>query len=216
MRNATIQTVSSMNSTQAAAKRTTVAERIERNTAALEALQNATKIEVGQTVLVKQGRRSPNNPETDTYKEVSMTVIDTAVVDGKQLFKVREGEGFTAKEHIIDRTKLVLDMPEGVGKLSEEQLLNRLESDRKYYAELTARVDAALAEENRPMPFTASVKLGRAETAREVECTVLARHVSAKDESSYAVVAEDALIVVGLNSLRFFADEVTAGVPSEA
>lgn len=145
-----------------------------------------------------------------------MTVIDTAVVDGKQLFKVREGEGFTAKEHIIDRTKLVLDMPEGVGKLSEEQLLNRLESDRKYYAELTARVDAALAEENRPMPFTASVKLGRAETAREVECTVLARHVSAKGESSYAVVAEDALIVVGLNSLRFFADEVTAGVPSEA
>lgn len=216
MRNATIQTVSSMNSTQAAAKRTTVAERIERNTAALKALQNATKIEVGQTVLVKQGRRSPNNPETDTYKEVSMTVIDTAVVDGKQLFKVREGEGFTAKEHIIDRTKLVLDMPEGVGKLSEEQLLNRLESDRKYYAELTARVDAALAEENRPMPFTASVKLGRAETAREVECTVLARHVSAKGESSYAVVAEDALIVVGLNSLRFFADEVTAGVPSEA
>lgn len=216
MRNATIQTVSSMNSTQAAAKRTTVAERIERNTAALEALQNATKIEVGQTVLVKQGRRSPNNPETDTYKEVSMTMIDTTVVDGKQLFKVREGEGFTSKEHIIDRTKLVLDMPEGVGKLSEEQLLNRLESDRKYYAELTARVDAALAEENRPMPFTASVKLGRAETAREVECTVLARHVSAKGESSYAVVAEDALIVVGLNSLRFFADEVTAGVPSEA
>lgn len=216
MRNATIQTVPSMNSTQAAAKRTTVAERIERYTAALEALQNATKIEVGQTVLVKQGRRSPNNPETDTYKEVSMTVIDTAVVDGKQLFKVREGEGFTAKEHIFDRTKLVLDMPEGVGKLSEEQLLNRLESDRKYYAELTARVDAALAEENRPMPFTASVKLGRAETAREVECTVLARHVSAKGESSYAVVAEDALIVVGLNSLRFFADEVTAGVPSEA
>lgn len=216
MRNATIQTVSSMNSTQAAAKRTTVAERIERNTAALEALQNATKIEVGQTVLVKQGRRSPNNPETDTYKEVSMTMIDTAVVDGKQLFKVREGEGFTAKEHIIDRTKLVLDMPEGVGKLSEEQLLNRLESDRKYYAELTARVDAALAEENRPMPFTASVKLGRAETAREVECQVLARHVSAKGESSYAVVAEDALIVVGLNSLRFFADEVHAGAPSEA
>lgn len=216
MRNATIQTISSMNSTQAAAKRTTVAERIERSTAALKALQNATKIEVGQTVLVKQGRRSPNNPETDTYKEVSMTVIDTAVVDGKQMFKVREGEGFTAKEHIIDRTKLVLDMPEGVGKLSEEQLLNRLESDRKYYAELTARVDAALAEENRPMPFTASVKLGRAETAREVECTVLARHVSAKSESSYAVVAEDALIVVGLNSLRFFADEVTAGVPSEA
>ena len=216
MRNATIQTVSSMNSTQAAAKRTTVAERIERNTAALEALQNATKIEVGQTVLVKQGRRSPNNPETDTYKEVSMTVVDTAVVDGKQLFKVREGEGFTAKEHIIDRTKLVLDMPEGVSKLSEEQLLNRLESDRKYYAELTARVDAALVEENRPMPFTASVKLGRAETAREVECQVLARHVSAKGKSSYAVVAEDALIVVDLSSLRFFADEVTAGVPSEA
>ncbi len=216
MRNATIQTVSSMNSAAAAAKRATVGERIERNTKALEALQEATKIEVGQTVLVKQGRRSPNNPETDTYKEVSMTVIDTAVVDGKQLFKVREGEGFTAKEHIIDRTKLVLDMPEGVGKLSEEQLLNRLESDRKYYAELTARVDAALAEENRPMPFTASVKLGRAETAREVECQVLARHVSAKGESSYAVVAEDTLIVVGLNSLRFFADEVTAGVPSEA
>lgn len=216
MRNATIQTVSSMNSTQAAAKRTTVAERIERNTAALEALQTATKIEVGQTVLVKQGRRSPNNPETDTYKEVQMQVIDTAVVDGKQLFKVREGEGFTAKEHIIDRTKLVLDMPEGVGKLSEEQLLNRLESDRKYYAELTARVDAALAEENRPMPFTASVKLGRAETAREVECQVLARHVSAKGESSYAVVAEDTLIVVGLNSLRFHADEVHAGVASEA
>lgn len=212
----TIKPTSSLTSAEAAAKKATVAERIERNTAALEALQAATKVEVGQTVLVKQGRRSPNNPETDTYKEVSMTVIDTAVVDGKQLFKVREGEGFTAKEHIIDRTKLVLDMPEGVGKLSEEQLLNRLESDRKYYAELTARVDAALAEENRPMPFTASVKLGRAETAREVECTVLARHVSAKGESSYAVVAEDALIVVGLNSLRFFADEVTAGVPSEA
>lgn len=216
MRNATIQTVSSMNSAAAAAKRATVGERIERNTKALEALQAATQIEVGQTVLVKQGRRSPNNPETDTYKEVSMTVVETAVIDGKQLFKVREGEGFTAKEHIIDRTKMVLDMPEGVGKLSEEQLLNRLESDRKYYAELTARVDAALAEENRPMPFTASVKLGRAETAREVECEVLARHVSAKGESSYAVVAEDTLIVVGLNSLRFFADEVTAGVPSEA
>lgn len=216
MRNATIQTVSSMNSAAAAAKRATVGERIERNTKALEALREATKVEVGQTVTMKQGRRSPNNPETDTYKEVPVVVVDTAVMDGKQLFKVREGEGFTAKEHIIDRTKLVLDMPEGAGKLSEEQLLNRLESDRKYYAELTARVDAALAEENRAMPFTASVKLGRAETAREVECQVLARHVSAKGESSYAVVAEDALIVVGLNSLRFFADEVHAGVPSEA
>lgn len=212
----TIKPTANLNSSEAAAKKATVAERIERNTAALEALQAATKVEVGQTVLVKQGRRSPNNPETDTYKEVSMTVIDTAVVDGKQLFKVREGEGFTAKEHIIDRTKLVLDMPEGVGKLSEEQLLNRLESDRAYLVELEHRVTAALEEENRPMPFTASVKLGRAETAREVECTVLARHVSAKGESSYAVVAEDALIVVGLNSLRFHADEVKAGTPSEA
>lgn len=207
----TIQTVSSMNSAAAAAKRATVGERIERNTKALEALQAATQIEVGQTVLVKQGRRSPNNPETDTYKEVPMQVIETAVIDGKQLFKVREGEGFTAKEHIIDRTKMVVDMPDGVGKLSEEQLLNRLESDRKYYAELTARIDAALAEENRAMPFTAEVKLGRAETTRTVQCEVLARHVSADGESSYAVVAEDKLIVVGLNSLRFGTE---AEVPS--
>lgn len=216
MRNSTIKPTSSLTSAEAAAKKATVAERIERNTAALEALQAATKVEVGQTVTMKQGRRSPNNPETDTYKEVPVVVVDTAVMDGKQLFKVREGEGFTAKEHIIDRTKLVLDMPEGVGKLSEEQLLNRLESDRAYLVELEHRVTAALEEENRPMPFTASVKLGRAETTREVECTVLARHVSAKGESSYAVVAEDNLIVVGLNSLRFFADGVTAGVPSEA
>ena len=198
----TIKPTSSLNSAEAAAKKVVVAERIERNTKALEALREATKVEVGATVTVKQGRRSPNNPETDTYKEVPMQVVDTAVVDGKQLFKVREGEGFTAKEHIIDRTKLVLDMPEGAGKLSEEQLLNRLESDRAYLVELEHRATAALEEENRPMPFTAEVKLGRAETARTVVCEVLARHVDTDGTAHYAVVAEDKLVVVGLNSLN--------------
>lgn len=212
----TIKPTSSLNSSEAAAKKATVAERIERNTKALEALREATKVEVGQTVTMKQGRRSPNNPETDTYKEVPVVVVDTAVMDGKQLFKVREGEGFTAKEHIIDHTKLVLDMPEGAGKLSEEQLLNRLESDRAYLVELEHRVEAALEEENRALPFTASVKLGRAETTREVQCEVLARHVDAKGAAHYAVVAEDKLIVVGLNSLIFGTDEVQAGAPSEA
>lgn len=212
----TIKPTSSLNSSEAAAKKATVAERIERHTKALEALREATKVEVGQTVTMKQGRRSPNNPETDTYKEVPVVVVDTAMMDGKQLFKVREGEGFTAKEHIIDRTKLVLDMPADAGKLSEEQLLNRLESDRAYLVELERRVEAALEEENRPMPFTASVKLGRAETAREVQCEVLARHVDAQGTAQYAVVAEDKLIVVGLNSLLFGTDEVKAGTPSEA
>lgn len=212
----TIKPTSSLNSSEAAAKKATVAERIERYTKALEALREATKVEVGQTVTMKQGRRSPNNPETDTYKEVPVAVVDTTIMDGKQLFKVREGEGFTAKEHIIDRTKLVLDMPEGAGKLSEEQLLNRLESDRAYLVELERRAEAALEEENRPMPFTASVKLGRAETSREVQCEVLARHVDAQGNAQYAVVAEDKLQIVGLNSLRFGTDEVKAGVPSEA
>lgn len=212
----TIKPTSSLNSAEAAAKKVVVAERIERHTKALEALREATKVEVGATVTVKQGRRSPNNPETDTYKEVPMQVVDTAVMDGKQLFKVREGEGFTAKEHIIGRTKLALDMPEGAGKLSEEQLLNRLESDRTYLVELERRAEAALEEENRPMPFTASVKLGRAKTSREVQCEVLARHVDARGNAQYAVVAEDKLQIVGLNSFRFHADEVKAGVPSEA
>lgn len=198
----TIKPTSSLNSTEAAAKKATVAERIERHTKALEALREATKVEVGQTVTMKQGRRSPNNPETDTYKEVPVVVVDTAVMDGKQLFKVRTGEGFTAKEHIIDRTKLVLDMPEGAGKLSEEQLLNRLESDRAYLVELEHRAKVALEEENRTLPFTSEVKLGRAETARTVVCEVVARHVDASGAAHYAVVAEDKLIVVGLNSLN--------------
>lgn len=207
MTKATVKPVSRLNSVEAAAKKQTVAERIDRNTAALEKLRAAVNIQVGDTVIVKTGRRSPNNPETDTYKEVPMQVLDMAVVDGKQLYKVQEGEGFVSKQHTIDITKIVLDLPEDAGKLSEEQLLNRLESDRKYLVELEARHAAALEEENRELPFQAYTRLGRADTARTVAVSVVAKHTDAHGVTKYAVIAEDELQIVNLNQLRNEAEE---------
>lgn len=207
MAKSTVKPVSHMNSVEAAAKKQTVAERIDRNTAALEKLRAAVNIQVGDTVTVKTGRRSPNNPETDTYKEVPMQVLDMAVVDGKQLYKVQEGEGFAAKQHTIDITKIVLDLPEDAGKLSEEQLLNRLESDRKYLIELETRHAAALEEENRALPYEAYARLGRADTARTVAVTVVAKHTAADGITKYAVIAEDELQLVALNQLRNEAEE---------
>lgn len=209
-----VKPVSRMNSAEAAAKKQTVAERIDRNTAALEKLRAAVSIKVGDTVTVKTGRRSPNNPETDTYKEVPMQVLDMAVVDGKQLYKVQEGEGFTAKQHTIDITKIVLDLPEDAGKLSEEQLLNRLESDRKYLVELEERHAAALEEENRALPYEAYARLGRADTTRTVPATVVAKHTAADGVTKYAVIAEDELQVVALNQLRNEAAGADDNVPA--
>lgn len=198
----TVKPVSHLNSVEAAAQKQTVAKRIDRGTAALEKLRAAVNINTGDTVTVKTGRRSPNNPETDTYKEVPMQVLDMAVVDGKQLYKVQEGEGFTAKQYTIDITKIVLDLPEDAGKLSEEQLLNRLESDRKYLQELEARHAAALEEENRALPYEAYARLGRADTARVVAVNVVAKHTDAHGITKYAVIAEDQLQLVNLNQLR--------------
>ena len=212
----TVKPVSHLNSVEAAAKKQTVAERIARSTAALEKLRAAVNIQIGDTVTVKTGRRSPNNPETDTYKEVPMQVLDMAAVDGKQLYKVQEGEGFAAKQHIIDITKIVLDLPEDAGKLSEEQLLNRLESDRKYLQELEARHAAALEEENRALPYEAYARLGRADTARTVAATIVAKHTDANGVTKYAVIAEDELQLVNLNQLRNAAEEAeeSAGAPA--
>lgn len=207
MAKSTVKPSSRMNSVEAAAKKQTVAERIGRNTAALEKLRAAVNIKVGDTVTVKTGRRSPNNPETDTYKEVPMQVLDMTIVDGKQLYKVQEGEGFTAKQHIIGITKIVLGLPEDAGKLSEEQLLNRLESDRKYLQELEARHAAALEEENRELPFQAYTRLGRADTARTVAVSVVAKHTDAHGITKYAVIAEDTLHIVTLSQLRNEAEE---------
>lgn len=203
----TVKPVSRLNSVEAVAKKQTVAERINRNTAALKKLRAAMNIQVGDTITVKTGRRSPNNPETDTYKEVPMQVLDIGIVDGKQLYKVQEGEGFTAKQHILDVTKIVLDLPEDAGKLSEEQLLNRLESDRKYLIELEARHAVALEEENRKLPFQAYARLGRADTTRTVAATVVAKHTDAHGVTKYAVIAEDELQLVNLNQLRNEAEE---------
>ena len=207
MAKSTVKPVSRLNSVEAAAKKQTVAERMDRNTAALEKLRAAVNIQVGDTVVVKTGRRSPNNPETDTYKEVPMQVLDMAVIDGKQLYKVQEGEGFAAKQHTIDISKIVLDLPEDAGKLSEEQLLNRLESDRKYLQELEARHAAALEEENCALPYEAYARLGRADTARTVAATVVAKHTDAHGVTKYAVIAEDELQLVNLNQLRNEAEE---------
>ena len=216
MAKSTVKPVSRLNSVEAAAKKQTVAERIDRNTAALEKLRAAVNIQVGATVTVKTGRRSPNNPETDTYKEVPMQVLDIGVVDGKQLYKVQEGEGFTAKQHILDITKIVLDLPEDAGKLSEEQLLNRLESDRKYLIELEARHAAALEEENRALPYEAYARLGRADTARTVPATVVAKHTAADGITKYAVIAEDELQLVNLNQLRNEAEEADEDTDTQA
>lgn len=212
----TVKPVSRLNSVEAAAKQQTVAERIDRNTAALKKLRAAVNIKVGDTVTVKTGRRSPTNPETDTYKEVPMQVLDMAVVDGKQLYKVQEGEGFTAKQHTIDITKIVLDLPEDAGKLSEEQLLNRLASDHKYLTELKARHAVALEEENRALPYEAYARLGRADTARTVAATIVAKHTDAHGVTKYAVIAEDELQLVNLNQLRNEAEEAAdpADVPA--
>lgn len=216
MAKSTVKPVSRLNSVEAAAKKQTVAERIDRNTAALEKLRAAVNIQVGDTVTVKTGRRSPNKPETDTYKEVPMQVLDMAVVDGKQLYKVQEGEGFAAKQHTIDITKIVLDLPEDAGKLSEEQLLNRLESDRKYLVELEARHAAALEEENRALPYEAYARLGRADTTRTVPATVVAKHTAADGITKYAVIAEDELQLVNLNQLRNEAEEAAEDTDTPA
>ena len=197
----TVKSVERMNSVEAAAKLQTVQQRLKRYNSALEAIKAALNIKVGDTVTVKTGRRSPNNPERNTYKEVPMQVLDAAEVNDKQLYKVRDGEGFMAKELIVDLSKLVVDLPAEAGNLNAEQLQNRIESDTAYAEELKARHAAALKEENRKLPYNAGVKLGRAETARTVACQVLAKHTQESGVTTYAVVAEGKLQIISLNQL---------------
>lgn len=197
----TIKSQKRMNSAEFAAKLQAVQRRLEKYNSALEAALVACDIKIGDTVTVRTGRYSPNNPETNTYKEVPMQVLDAAEVDGKLLYKVRDGEGFAAKELIVGISRLVLDLPKEAGKLNVQQLKNRIQSDTAYVEELTAGYTAALKEENRKTPYNAGVKLGRAETARTVACRVLAKHTQESGATTYAVVAEDKLQIVNLNQL---------------
>ena len=48
-----------------------------------------------------------------------------------------------------------------------------------------------------------SVKLGRGETAREVPAEVLGVHTDATGKKTVAVVAEDAVVLVGIGALVF-------------
>lgn len=77
---------------------------------------------------------------------------------------------------------------------------DELEALDTEYAEAEARESVAAGD-------TVSVKLGRGETAREVPAEVLGVHTDATGKKTVAVVAEDAVVLVGIGALVFYNEE---------
>ena len=73
---------------------------------------------------------------------------------------------------------------------------DELEALYTEYAEAEARESVAAGD-------TVSVKLGRGETAREVPAEVIGVHTDATGKKTVAVVAEDAVVLVGIGALVF-------------
>lgn len=194
-----------MNTQQIVERKVVVAGQIKKLEAELATAKERETLTVGEDYTIKVGRKS-EQAELNTYAEVQATLIAQAEQDGKIIYKFRYGEGFDETTVVGDANRVVWE--DGDEKVrSTEVITNRiikaqdeLEALDTEYAEAEARESVAAGD-------TVSVKLGRGETAREVPAAVLGVHTDATGKKTVAVVAEDAVVLVGIGALVFDTEE---------
>ena len=193
------------NTQQIVERKVVVAGQIEKLEAELATAKERETLTVGEDYTIKVGRKS-EQAELNTYAEVQATLIAQAEQDGKIIYKFRYGEGFDETTVVGDANRVVWE--DGDEKVrSTEVITNRilkaqdeLEALDTEYAEAEARESVAAGD-------TVSVKLGRGETAREVPAAVLGVHTDETGKKTVAVVAEDAVVLVGIGALVFDTEE---------
>lgn len=189
------------NTQQIVERKVVVAGQIEKLEAELATAKERETLAVGEDYTIKVGRKS-EQAELNTYAEVQATLIAQAEQDGKIIYKFRYGEGFDETTVVGDANRVVWE--DGDEKVrSTEVITNRIVKAQDELEALDTEYAEAEARESVAAGDTVSVKLGRGETAREVPAAVLGVHTDATGKKTVAVVAEDAVVLVGIGALVF-------------
>ena len=189
------------NTQQIVERKVVVAGQIKKLEAELATAKERETLTVGEDYTIKVGRKS-EQAELNTYAEVQATLIAQAEQDGKIIYKFRYGEGFDETTVVGDANRVVWE--DGDEKVrSTEVITNRIVKAQDELEALDTEYAEAEARESVAAGDTVSVKLGRGETAREVPAAVLGVHTDVTGKKTVAVVAEDAVVLVGIGALVF-------------
>ena len=189
------------NTQQIVERKVVVAGQIEKLEAELATAKERETLTVGADYTIKVGRKS-EQAELNTYAEVQATLIAQAEQDGKIIYKFRYGEGFDETTVVGDANRVVWE--DGDEKVrSTEVITNRIVKAQDELEALDTEYAEAEARESVAAGDAVSVKLGRGETAREVPAVVIGVHTDATGKKTVAVVAEDAVVLVGIGALVF-------------
>ena len=189
------------NTQQIVERKVVVVGQIKKLEAELATAKERETLTVGEDYTVKVGRKS-EQAELNTYAEVQATLIAQAEQDGKIIYKFRYGEGFDETTVVGDANRVVWE--DGDEKVrSTEVITNRIVKAQDELEALDTEYAEAEARESVASGDTVFVKLGRGETAREVLAEVLGVHTDATGKKTVAVVAEDAVVLVGIGALVF-------------
>ena len=189
------------NTQQIVERKVVVSGQIKKLEAELATAKERETLTVGEDYTVKVGRKS-EQAELNTYAEVQATLIAQAEQDGKIIYKFRYGEGFDETTVVGDANRVVWE--DGDEKVrSTEVITNRIVKAQDELEALDTEYAEAEARESVASGDTVFVKLGRGETAREVLAEVLGVHTDATGKKTVAVVAEDAVVLVGIGALVF-------------
>ena len=177
------------NTQQIVERKVVVAGQIDKLEAELATAKERETLTVGEDYTIKVGRKS-----------------EQAEQDGKIIYKFRYGEGFDETTVVGDANRVVWE--DGDEKVrSTEVITNRIVKAQDELEALDTEYAEAEARESVAAGDTVSVKLGRGETAREVPAEVLGVHTDATGKKTVAVVAEDAVVLVGIGALVFNTEE---------
>lgn len=189
------------NTQQVLERKVVVTSQIEKLEAELATAKERETLTVGEDYTIKVGRKS-EQAELNTYAEVQATLIAQAEQDGKIIYKFRYGAGFDETTVVGDANRVVWE--DGDEKVrSTEVITNRILKAQDELEALDTEYAEAEARESVASGDAVSVKLGRGETAREVPAEVLGVHTDATGKKTVAVVAEDAVVLVGIGALVF-------------
>ena len=124
----------------------------------------------------------------------------------KIIYKFRYGEGFDETTVVGDANRVVWE--DGDEKVrSTEVITNRIVKAQDELEALDTEYAEAEARESVAAGDTVFVKLGRGTTAREVLAEVIGVHTDVTGKKTVAVVAEDAVVLVGIGALVFNTEE---------
>ena len=193
------------NTQQIVERKVVVAGQIKKLEAELATAKERETLTVGEDYTIKVGRKS-EQAELNTYAEVQATLIAQAEQDGKIIYKFRYGEGFDETTVVGDVNRVVWE--DGDEKVrSTEVITNRIVKAQDELEALDTEYAEAEARESVAAGDTVFVKLGRSVDAREALAEVIGVHTDATGKKTVAVVAEDAVVLVGIGALVFDTEE---------